>query len=165
MCCQEKLYIYIIYIYIYNTYIYISDYLNKNWMKTTVATDKGNSQNEMWHWTNDEIGVPVQSWLWVRVELMAWYLSRLESLYGIQWSWVQIPLRPTFYSYFKESVSGEYHTYINFLTYSTQFPFRNKTFTWKRGYGRHWYVWKKPLLGVDVRYYVNAYNFNLYICF
>ena len=33
---------------------------------------KGNSRNEMWHWINDEIGVAVQSWLWVRVELMAW---------------------------------------------------------------------------------------------
>ena len=28
-----------------------------------------------------------------------------------QWSWVQIPLRPIFYSYFKESVSDEYHMY------------------------------------------------------
>ena len=27
-------------------------------------------------------------------------LSRLERLNGIQWSWVQIPLRPTFCSYF-----------------------------------------------------------------
>ena len=26
-------------------------------------SDKGNNQNEMWHWTNDEIGVAVQSWL------------------------------------------------------------------------------------------------------
>ena len=156
----------IIYIYIYIYIIYTScDYLQKTSINLKWRLTKVNSGKEMWHWTNDEIGVPVQSWLWVRVELMAWYLSRLESLYGIQWSWVQIPLRPTFYSYFKESVSGEYHTYINFLTYSTQFPFRNKTFTWKRGYGRHWYVWKKPLLGVDIRYYVNAYNFNLYICF
>ena len=38
-------------------------------------------------------------------------MSRLERLNGIQWSWVQIPLRPTFYSYFKESFSGEYHVY------------------------------------------------------
>ena len=48
------------------------DYLNKSSMKTNVATDEGNSRNEMWHWANDEIGVAVQSWLWVRVELMAW---------------------------------------------------------------------------------------------
>ena len=48
------------------------DYLNKNSMKTNVVTDEGNSRNEMWHWTNDEIGVAVQSWLWVWVELMAW---------------------------------------------------------------------------------------------
>ena len=85
------------------------DYLNKNSMKTNVVTDEDNSRNEMWHWTNDEIGVAVQSWLWVRVELMAWKLSRLERLNGIQWSWVQVPLRPTFYSYFKESFGDEYH--------------------------------------------------------
>ena len=41
-------------------------------MKTNVATDEGNSQNEMWHWTNDEIGVAVQIWPWVQVKLMAW---------------------------------------------------------------------------------------------
>ena len=48
------------------------DYLNKTSIKTNVATDEGNSQNEMLHWTNGEIGVAVQSRLWVRVELMAW---------------------------------------------------------------------------------------------
>ena len=48
------------------------DYLNKISIKTNVATDEGNSRNEMWHWTNNEIGVAVQSWLWVRVDLMAW---------------------------------------------------------------------------------------------
>ena len=45
-------------------------------------------------------------------ELNSWPdSSRLERLNGIQWSWVKIPLRPTFYSYFKESSSGEYHMY------------------------------------------------------
>ena len=48
------------------------DYLNKISIKTNVATDEGNSRNEMWHWTKDEIGAAVQSWLWVRVERMAW---------------------------------------------------------------------------------------------
>ena len=47
---------------------------------------------------NEKIGVVVQSWLWVGVELMAWEVYRLERLNGIQSSWVQIPLRPTFYS-------------------------------------------------------------------
>ena len=46
----------------------------KHSIKRNVATDKGNSRNETWHWTNDEIRVAVQSWLWVRVELMAWYI-------------------------------------------------------------------------------------------
>ena len=48
------------------------DYLNKISIKTNVATDEGNSRNEMWHWTSDEIEVAEQSWLWVRVELMTW---------------------------------------------------------------------------------------------
>ena len=48
------------------------DYLNKTSIKTNVATDEGNSRNEVWHWTNNEIEVAVQSWLWVWVELMAW---------------------------------------------------------------------------------------------
>ena len=64
-----------------------------------MATVEGNSRNEIGHWANDEIGLAVQSWLWVRVELMAWQLSRLERLNGIQYSWVQIPIKPTFYSF------------------------------------------------------------------
>ena len=82
-----------------------------------MATDKGNSWNETWHWTNDEIGVAVQSWFWVQVVFMAWKLSWLERLNRIQWLWVQIPLRPTFYGYFKESFSGEYHLYIYIYIY------------------------------------------------
>ena len=35
----------------------------------------------------------------------------MNGMNGIWWLWVQIPLRPTFYSYFKESFSGEYHIY------------------------------------------------------
>ena len=54
------------------------------------ATDESNGRNKTWHWTNDETGVAVQSWLCVRVELMAWLLSRLDRLNGIQWSLVQI---------------------------------------------------------------------------
>ena len=48
----------------------------------------------------DAIGVAVQSWLWEWVELMVWWLSWLEPLNGTQWSWVEIPLGPTYYSYF-----------------------------------------------------------------
>ena len=51
------------------------------------------------------------------------------------------------------------------LTYSTQFSIRNKTCTWNRGDGMHWYVQKKPLLGVDIWDFVNAHSFNLYVCF
>ena len=37
-----------------------------------VATDEYNSRNEIRHWINDKIGVAIQSWLLVRVELMTW---------------------------------------------------------------------------------------------
>ena len=47
------------------------DYLKKISIKINVATGQGNSGIEIGHWTNDEIGVAVQSWLWVRAELMA----------------------------------------------------------------------------------------------
>ena len=48
------------------------DNLKKISIKMNVVTDEGNSQNEIWHWTNDEIGVALQSWHWVQVKLMAW---------------------------------------------------------------------------------------------
>ena len=48
------------------------DYLKKLSIQINEETDEGNSQNEIWHWTNNEIGVAVQSWPWVQVELMAW---------------------------------------------------------------------------------------------
>ena len=48
------------------------DYLNKISISKNVVTDQSNSRNEMRHWTNHEIGVAVQHWLWVRVELVAW---------------------------------------------------------------------------------------------
>ena len=38
------------------------DYLEKISIKLNVATDKGNSRNEIGHRTNDEIGVAIQSW-------------------------------------------------------------------------------------------------------
>ena len=48
------------------------DYLKKTSIKINMVTDEGNSRNEIGNWANDEIGVAVQSSLWVRVELMAW---------------------------------------------------------------------------------------------
>ena len=48
------------------------DYLDKISIKTNVATDEGNSRNELWHWTNDEIGVAVDNLFCVGVELMPW---------------------------------------------------------------------------------------------
>ena len=43
------------------------DYLQKFSIKINATTEEGNSQNEIWHSTNDKIGVAVQSFLWVRV--------------------------------------------------------------------------------------------------
>ena len=37
--------------------------LKKTPIQINVATDEGNSRNEIRHWANDEIGVAVQSWL------------------------------------------------------------------------------------------------------
>ena len=45
---------------------------------------------------------------------MAGQVSWLEHMNQIQLLWVQIPLRQTFYSYFKESFSGEYRIYHSF---------------------------------------------------
>ena len=42
-------------------------YLNKISVKINVANVEGNSQDEIWHWTRNEIWVSVQSWLWVRL--------------------------------------------------------------------------------------------------
>ena len=52
--------------------LYSCAYLKKVSVKTSIAIDEGNSQNETLHWTNDVIRVSVQSWLLVRVELLAW---------------------------------------------------------------------------------------------
>ena len=42
------------------------------------------------------------------------YIIIIYSMLIYVYLWVQIPLRPTFYSYFKESISGEYHMYHSF---------------------------------------------------
>ena len=39
------------------------DYIQKISIKINVATDEGNSRNEIGHSTNDKIGVAVQRWL------------------------------------------------------------------------------------------------------
>ena len=56
------------------------------------------------HWT--------KRWNWSTCTKLALRVSWTHGLNGIQWPWVQIPLRPTFYSYFLKSFSGEYHIYI-----------------------------------------------------
>ena len=43
--------------------LHARDYLKKTSVKINVATDEGNSRNEIGHWANDQIGVAVQSWL------------------------------------------------------------------------------------------------------
>ena len=42
-----------------------------NLININLATDEGNSQSKIWHWTNYETGVAVQRWLWVQAELLA----------------------------------------------------------------------------------------------
>ena len=48
------------------------DYLKQISSEKEVATDKGNSQNGTWQWTDDEIGATIRSWLWLQAQLMAW---------------------------------------------------------------------------------------------
>ena len=95
----------------YDMYLFIPlhscDNLEKISIKIIMVTDKSNTRNKIWHWTNNEIEIAVKSWLWVQIELMVWWLSQLKYLTGVQWLWVQIPLQPTFYSYFKGSLSCE----------------------------------------------------------
>ena len=54
-------------------YTNVANYLKKifDWIyfNINLATDEGNSWNEIWHWTNNKAGVAVQSWLWVQFEL------------------------------------------------------------------------------------------------
>ena len=75
----------------------------------------------MWHWTNNKIGVPVQSWLCVWAELIARYFNWLGRLNGTECSWVQVSLRPTVCSYIEESASGEYHMYQFILLHSCDY--------------------------------------------
>ena len=67
---KQPIYIYI-YVYIY-VLLYICDYFKKISIGTDMTTEEGNSRNETWHWTDEEIGVAAQSWPGLRVELMAW---------------------------------------------------------------------------------------------
>ena len=59
--------------------------------------------------------------------LIAQLVSWLGRLNRIQWSRVQIPLRPPFYSYFEESFSGEYHMY-QYISLLTWVPMRRLCF-------------------------------------
>ena len=80
---------------------------NLDWNKrgNCKATAKMKSEQ----WVKNEIGEAVQSWLWMQVELMVWYLKALESVNKIQWSHIEIPISSTFYSYYTKSFSDEYH--------------------------------------------------------
>ena len=51
----------------------------------------------------------------------SWTHGLIDRLNGIQWTQVQIPLRPTSYSYFKESFSDEYHMYQLISLYSLDY--------------------------------------------
>ena len=93
-----------------NNYL-ITDYLHKTSIKINVATDKGKlpewnmTLNKGWNWSGCTKFALSASWTHGLIA------QSVERLSRIQWSRVQIPLRPTFYSYFKESVNGEYNMY------------------------------------------------------
>ena len=85
---------YIILYYYMRIYIYIFLY----------AYIYAKTETKREHWT--------KRWNWSTCTKLALRVSWTHGLNGIQWPWVQIPLRPTFYSYFLKSFSGEYHIYI-----------------------------------------------------
>ena len=66
-------------------------------IKVNVATDQCNSQNEIWT-LNNEIKLEYCT----KLALSASWTHGLiaQGLNGIQWSWVQIPVSTSFYSYF-----------------------------------------------------------------
>ena len=55
----------------YQVILYYScAYLYNILIKRNVATDEGNhSPSHIWHWQKEKIGVALQTWIWVRVEL------------------------------------------------------------------------------------------------
>ena len=79
--------------------------LNKrgDWRRQTAETKCGTEQT--WNWSSCTKLVLSTS---CTHDLIA---QSVRATDVIQWSRVQIPFRPTFYSYFKEYVSGEYHIY------------------------------------------------------
>ena len=48
----------------------LTDWAIRSWVTRWLTKEMAKMKPE--HWTKDEIGVAVQSWLWVRLELMAW---------------------------------------------------------------------------------------------
>ena len=63
-------------------------------LKKEIAEIKSDTTND------NEIGLAVQSYFSVRVDLMSWQLRRLERVKGIQCWWILIPLWPIFCSYY-----------------------------------------------------------------
>ena len=97
----------------YHVYQFIAlhscNYLQKTLIKINVATDKG--KQPKWNVT---LNKPWNLSSWTKMALSSSWTHGLiaqwvSSLNGIQWSWVQIPLIPTFYRYFEKPVREEYH--------------------------------------------------------
>ena len=92
------------------------DYLYKVLIKRYVPTDENNNWNETWDWAKGQ--------KWSSSINLALNVSRTHGIIpqlvraseSNMWSWVQIPIKPTFYTYFKESIIGEYYMYHVILT-------------------------------------------------
>ena len=86
------------------------DYLQKSSIKIKVATDEG----KLPKWNVEQtLKLEGQYKVGSECELNSW------------------PVRPTFYSYFKESVSGEYHIYIHKDQMNNDCIQRYDLFHWK----------------------------------
>ena len=88
------------------------DYFNRLLIQINVATDEGKGRYEIWYWTN--------RWNWSSCTKLALSASWTHGL----WSWVQIPLRSTFYATLKNpsalnTIYIEIDIYIHIYLYIT----------------------------------------------
>ena len=92
---------------------YNNNYIHLNYTLSFNYNKRGDWQRQKWTWN-----LTVNKWWnWSGCTKLAVSASWTHGLNRNQWLWVQIPLRPTFYSYFKESYNDEYYIpYIVVIT-------------------------------------------------
>ena len=76
-----------------------------------VETGEGINRNEIWHWTNDGIGVGLQSCIWVWIK--SWYDRSFGKSIWMKFNGCvsKILLNSIFYIFFTKFFNGYYHLY------------------------------------------------------